>query len=208
MKKRFKIPLFVIVILIIMIVGLIFLSLWKRGSKETIVKVLDSIDTYGYTLDERDTDYMKSIYKELKETLKAKEIDFESYGKSLTKLFVADLFTLDNKINKYDCGGVEYIYPSAKESFKRNVKDTLYKSLVDNSNNKRKQSLPIVKNVEIKEFKEDKFKLMEKEYDAYVVNVDIFYEVNMGYDNSATITLVKEDGKLYVASYEAGDAVE
>lgn len=207
MKKKFKIPLVILIFLIIIIIILIAMGVLKNTKEETKVKVLDSIDNYGYTLDERDSKLMKDTYNELKETLKAKDINEEEYAKNIAKLFVIDLFTLDNKINKYDVGSVEYVYPDVQENYKLNVEDTIYKIILNNSNGKRKQDLPKVKSVEVTDFKVSKFQLNEEELDSFEVSIKWDYEKNLGYDDKAIITLVKKNQLLYVVEYVVmGDA--
>ena len=36
---------------------------------------------------------------------------------------------MNNKINKYDIGGIEYVYPSGVDNYKLKLTDTLYKYL-------------------------------------------------------------------------------
>lgn len=206
MRKRFKIPLFILIILITILVILIALGVLKDNNENNTIKVLESIDNFGYTLDERDTSLMKDIYHELKDSLTKKEINDEEYATLIAKLFVVDLFTLDNKVNKYDVGSVEYVYPSARDNFKLNVEDTIYKNILNNSNDKRKQELPVVKEVEVTNVQKNNFLIGEKSFESYDVNIKWEYEKDLGYDRSAVITLVKENDKLYVVEYVvAGD---
>lgn len=201
MKKKFKYPLIAIGIIMVVIVGLIgFKTFFKSDISE--VKVIDTIGDYSYTLDERDTEYMKSVYNELKSVLKEKDIDEEKYATLLAKLFVTDLFTLDNKINKYDVACLEYVYPDNLENFKLNVENTLYKIVKDNTYGKRNQDLPVVKSVDVVDTKEDSFLLAEEEVSSYVVSLNIEYEHDLGYDKEATVTVIKSDKKMYVVEYK------
>ena len=168
------------------------------------VKVIDSIVDFSYTLDERDTKLMKDTYEELKNILKEREIDYDEYAKVLAKLFVIDLFTMDNKINKYDVACLEYVYPDNLENFKTNVEDTIYKLMEDNTYGKRTEKLSIVNNVEITNEKESTFKINEEEIPSYVVTLNWTYDKDLGYDKNATITMIKKDKKLYVVEYKAG----
>ena len=168
------------------------------------VKVIDSIVDFSYTLDERDTKLMKDNYQELKNILKEREIDYKEYAKVLAKLFVIDLFTMDNKINKYDVACLEYVYPDNLENFKTNVEDTIYKLMEDNTYGKRTEKLSIVNNVEITNEEESTFKINEEEVPSYVVTLNWTYDKDLGYDKNATITMIKKDKKLYVVEYKAG----
>ena len=69
-KMKYKISLLILAILIIVVIILIGTKLFKKED-DAPVKVVDSIDNFGYTLDERDTKLMKDTYKELKEVLKS-----------------------------------------------------------------------------------------------------------------------------------------
>lgn len=201
MKKKFKYPLIAIGVIMLVLIGLIsFKTFFNSDISE--VKVIDNISDYSYTLDERDTEYMKSVYNELKSVLKEKDIDEEKYASNLAKLFVIDLFTLDNKINKYDVASLEYVYPENIENFKLNVENTLYKAIEDNTYGKRNQDLPIVKMVDVIDVKEDSFLIKEEEVSSYVVSLNIEYEHDLGYDKEATVTVIKSDKKMYVVEYK------
>lgn len=207
MKKKYKIPLSVLFVLILVIGGLFILSYFNKGDS-TNVKIVDTIDNFSYTLDERDTKLMKDTYNDLKKTLKAKDIDYEEYAKYLAKLFVIDLFTLDNKINKYDVGSTEYVYPDAKDNFVVNVEDTLYRHILNNSNGKRKQKLPVVSDVEIGHIEEKEYVYNETTLEGFLVTLKWDYEVDLGYDKEATLNIVRKDNMLYVAEYVVGDTHE
>ena len=169
MKRKYKIPLYVLLLLILIISGLFILSYFNKGDN-TNVKIVDTIDNFSYTLDERDTKLMKNIYNDLKKTLKEKDINYEEYAKNLAKLFVIDLFTLDNKINKYDVGSIEYVYPDAKDNFIINVEDTIYRHILNNSNGKRKQKLPVVSDVSIENIEEKEYTYGDATLEGYLVS--------------------------------------
>lgn len=205
MKKKYKYPLLLLILVIIVIVGLILFKLFfAKDEVKNNVKVIDSIVDFSYTLDERDTKLMKDTYEELKNILKEREIDYDEYAKVLAKLFVIDLFTMDNKINKYDVACLEYVYPDNLENFKTNVEDTIYKLMEDNTYGKRTEKLSIVNNVEITNEEESTFKIKEEEVPSYVVTLNWTYDKDLGYDKNATITMIKKDKKLYVVEYKAG----
>ena len=205
MKKKYKYPLLLLILVIIVIVGLILFKLFfAKDEVKNNVKVIDSIVDFSYTLDERDTKLMKDTYEELKNILKEREIDYDEYAKVLAKLFVIDLFTMDNKINKYDVACLEYVYPDNLENFKTNVEDTIYKLMEDNTYGKRTEKLSIVNSVEITNEEESTFKINEEEVPSYVVTLNWTYDKDLGYDKNATITMIRKDKKLYVVEYKAG----
>lgn len=209
MKKKYK-KILKLIILIIIIIAILILSkiFFGKEKVKNDVKVIDSIVDFSYTLDERDTKLMKDTYEELKKVLKEKNINYEEYAKVLSKLFVIDLFTMENKINKYDIACLEYVYPDNLNNFKLNVEDTLYKLLEDNTYGKRKQNLPIVSKVEVTNIEKSSYTINEENVDSYVVNLNWEYVTDLGYDKRATLTLVKKENKLYVVEYKAGVANE
>lgn len=205
MKKKYKYPLIILILVIIIIIGLIvFKMFFTKSEVKNNVKVIDSIVDFSYTLDERDTTLMKDTYKELKNVLKEKDINYEEYASILARLFVIDLFTMDNKINKYDVACLEYVYPDNVDNFKTNVEDTIYKTIEDNTYGKRTEKLSVVSSVNVTDVSTKTFKINEEEVPSYVVTLNWKYESDLGYDKNATITLVKKDKKLYVVEYESG----
>ena len=207
MKKKYKriLIIILIVVLLAIISFVIYKILLNNKTEEEVVNVVDSISEYGYNLDDRDTELMKSTYEELKNILNSDEIDYELYASALARLFVIDLFTMDNKINKYDVGGSEYVYPDALENFKLNVEDTLYKHMENNSSGKRKQDLPEVSSIEVLSTETGEYTIEENSFDSYIVNLSWQYVSDLGYDNNALITLINLDDKLYVVEYEVGE---
>lgn len=207
MKKKYKrlIILFVVIALLAIGCFLIFKMLKKDDVQEN-VNVVDSISEYGYNLDDRDTELMKSTYEELKNILNSDEIDYEKYADTLARLFVIDLFTMNNKINKYDVGGTEYVYPDAIENFKLNVEDTIYKHMENNSSGKRKQNLPEVSSIDVLSTEVGEYTISDTDtFDAYIVDLAWEYASDLGYDDNATVTLVKMEDKLYVVEYAVGE---
>ncbi len=206
MKKKYKILLIVIIVLIIVIIAAIVAFKFLKGSEPAEpVKVVDRIDNFDYTLDDRDTELMKNTYNELKTVLSSDEIDYEKYAEILSKLFVIDLFTMDNKVNRYDVGSTEYVYPDSVDNFKTNVEDTIYKSMENNSDGKRKQDLPEVSSIDNTSVETSTFTIGEEEHESFVVNINWSYVSDLGYDDNATITLIELNEKLYVVEYVTGE---
>ena len=206
MKKKYKILLIVIIVLIIVIIAAIVAFKFLKGSEPAEpVKVVDRIDNFDYTLDDRDTELMKNTYNELKTVLSSDEIDYEKYAEILSKLFVIDLFTMDNKVNRYDVGSTEYVYPDSVDNFKTNVEDTIYKSMENNSDGKRRQDLPEVSSIDNTSVETSTFTIGEEEYESFVVNINWSYVSDLGYDDNATITLIELNEKLYVVEYVTGE---
>ena len=211
MKGKYKILLsiiFILIIVVVIVLGIKGFSKKKNNNNnpdEINIPVLESIEKYGYSLHERDSLVMKETYEELKTILNNETIEYEEYAKSLAKLFVIDLWTMNNKTNRYDVGGIEYIYPDNVANYKLNVENTIYKNIENNVDGKRKQELPAVKSITDIEVHSDKFKIGDNEEDSYVVSLMWDYDKDLGYENKAKITMIKKDNKLYIVEYTSGE---
>lgn len=177
----------------------------KNEEKPTEVVELDSIPDFGYALEDRDTELYKATFEKLREVLTADTIDYAEYAKLLAELYIIDLYTLDNKMNQYDAGSLDFVLESARESFELKVKDTLYKYIEDNSYGKRTQILPIVSSIGANDAVQKEIKVGETTYDGYTVAVTWNYETDLGYDTEAEISLVKIENKLYVTNQSASE---
>ena len=202
MKKN---CLFIIVVVLVMIgvgVGAYFIYRNTNNKEDEILeyKELSNIEGYGITLSENDTELYKKEYEALKENLTSGNINYEEYAKSVAKLFIIDLYTINNKINKYEIGGIELVLPDGRSNYSTNIDDTIYKYVEDNSHKTRNQELPEVKSVDVVDVKKSKFKIKatDTEYESYVLNLKWDYVVDMGYDTKAEIIIINVDNKLYV----------
>lgn len=197
MKKNKKVLALLILIGVILFGYLIFRvrnDFFKKQDKT----VVDSIGLYGYTLEKTDTKLYENYFKELSKILNEKTIDYEKYAEYLSKLFIVDTFTLNNKLASTDIGGTEFIHPDLKENFKENMGNNMYRNIEVNLDGKRQQELPIVKDVTIDTIKEDKAKYNDKEYDGYIIKANIEYEKDLGYQTEIELTLIKDDKILYI----------
>ena len=197
MKKK-KIGLVILVLVLLYSIGGIYYNITHRDSVDNSVKSIDKIDKYGYVLKSNTTNLQKELFNELKTILNNDNINDDAYAKIISKMFVTDLYTLSNKVNKYDVGGTEYVLESGRDNFKVNVQDTLYKYLEDNSDGKRSQILPMVVSVSADEIRDTKYKIGDNESDAKKVSLTLSYNEDLGYDTKVTLILIKSDGKYYV----------
>lgn len=203
--KKLNINRIIIAILIVIGIALfstlgikLYLDFFKEEKTITEEKNIGSIDLYGYTLKKSDTEIYKKYYEELEDILNAKEIDFNEYAKVLTKLFVIDFYTLTNKVASTDIGSLEFIHPDQLENFKLNAGDTIYKYVENNLSNDRTQKLPEVKDVTIDSITDAKYKVGEKEYDAYEIKATWNYVEDLGYETTKIFKLIKDKNILYV----------
>lgn len=197
MKKK-KIGLVILVLVLLYSIGGIYYNITHRDSVDNSVKSIDMIDKYGYVLKSNATNLQKELFNELKTILNNDNINDDAYAKTISKMFVTDLYTLSNKVNKYDVGGTEYVLESGRDNFKVNVQDTLYKYLEDNSDGKRSQILPMVVSVSADEIRDTKYKIGDNESDAKKVSLTLSYNEDLGYDTKVTLILIKSDGKYCV----------
>ena len=165
-------------------------------------KKLMSLELYGYTLSKRDTELYKTNFKELEGILNEKPINYQEYAKTVSKLFIIDLFTLSNKTTSTDIGGLEFIHKDLEENFKENMGNTLYKNVEVNLDGKRTQNLPIVSSIEVTDVFETKFTYKKTEYEAYLVSLKWEYKQDLGYDTSMKLTLIKSNNILYIVKGE------
>ncbi len=170
-------------------------------SKE-VVKELDSISLYGYTLSDKDTKVYETKFNELRSILNEKEIDYEKYASLISELFVIDLFTLNNKLGSTDIGGLEFLHKDLKDNFKEYIGNTLYKHMEINIDGNRKQSLIEVSNTTVNSVKQDIFVYNEEEYESYIVDITIEYTNETDYQNQITITLINDNKILYIVKAE------
>lgn len=204
MKKKTSIKIMIMFILIgIVLFGFLGYKVYNDFfNKNEERKQIDSIEFYGYTLSENDTDIYKAYFKELTKVLNEKPINYSDYAKTISKLFIIDLYTLDNKLGSTDIGGLEFIHKNLRENFKENEGATLYKFTDNNLNGDRTQKLPKVKDVEIESINETTYKYKDVEYEGYLVKAKWTYEVDLGYQSSIKLTLIKDKDILYIVKGE------
>jgi len=209
MKKEKKILIILIIILLVVGVGLgVYFKIFKQEKIEeppiNEIKVTNTIEEYGYTLEDRDTEYFKEKFEELKELLNEEDFEKEEYIKLVSELFIIDLFTIDNKISRYDVGGLEFVYKDSVESFKTVLQNSIYKTVENNLDGTRTQTLPIVKDVTASEISETTYTMPDESVvDGYRVSLSWSYEKDLGYDEKGVIILIPEEKKIGVVFYKS-----
>lgn len=197
MKKFILIILFMI--LIYSVGGIYYIEYVYKDNNEPVVKNLVEIEGYPYSLKSNASKLYIDEFNILKDNLE-NNYNEEEYIKSISKLYIIDLYSLKNKLNKYDIN-VDFIYPDIVSNYRLNIENTLYKYLENNSDGNRNQELPVVSNVIIDEILDEKYSLNKENVPCKKVNVTIEYENDLGYDKSGTITLVKQDKYYYIVEY-------
>ena len=145
MKKSKKILIVLIIIVILSIIGILLYSYFSKDEPKEI-KTIKSIPEYGYELKENETKLYKDEFENLDKILSEKEVNYEEYAKSIAKLFIIDLYTLDNKLSKNDIGGTDFIKEDMRDNFIDEVRSTFYKYLEVDSED-RNQDLPEVSKI-------------------------------------------------------------
>lgn len=202
MKKSKKILIAFIVIVILVVIGVLaYKYLFKADDNE--VKVIKKIPAYGYNLNENETELYKTTFDELDKILSEDNVDEKEYAKCISKLFIIDFYTLNNKLSKNDIGGTDFIMESMRDNFIEEARSTFYKYLKVKDNN-RNQRLPVVSKINSVTAEKTAFKYANKEVDenAYKVTISWDYEEDLGYETSAKMILVKENKKLYIVEMD------
>ena len=216
MKKAF-----IGIAMVLVLVGLVFgcvyiynkyidVDNYKPGQPVPSASKIDSIKGYDYVLYDDSTELYKTLYYELKDILETETIDEAKYAEVISKMFIADFYTLSTKVTNQDVGGLDFIYSNNKDNFKLKASNTLYKYIESNVYGDRKQKLP-----EVTEFiscvsKVDGYNYKDKDsgftiFDtkSYIVDVTWNYKEDLGYDNEARIRLVHEGNILSIVSVES-----
>ncbi len=207
MQKKYKVILIVLAVVILIIVGVsCYFFLFNKKPEEQIpvneVKVTNTIEKYGYNLDDRDSELFKSKFDELKTLLDTENYDIEEYVSFVSELFVIDLYTIDNKISRYDVGGLEYVYTDAVSSFQSVAENSIYKTVENNLDDTRIQDLPEVSDIVLDSIKETTFTMPDESVvDGYAVKLSWEYVENLGYDTAATLILIPDNQKYGVVYF-------
>lgn len=208
MKKKYKKIIIVLVILLLLVFGAFaYCKFFKSKPADTPikeVKVTNTIENYGYNLEDRDTKLYKEKYEKLKELLSKDDYDKDEYIKLISELFIIDLYTIDNKISRYDVGGTEFMYTGAVSSFKASVENSLYKTVENDLEDNRNQALPIVSSIEITNYEPTTYEMPDQTViDGYKVNLSWQYEKDLGYDDTGVLIVIPDGNKMGIVFYKA-----
>lgn len=197
-KKRVKKAIIFIIIALIIVCVVLYFLLFNNNGNGFLTKSVDKTEKFDYTLDRNNTNLMKENFNDLKSILSSDQIDYDKYAEVLSKLFIIDLYTIDNKENMYDVGSLEYVYD--KENFKNRVQSTLYKYLKEKSVRKNNE-YPIVESISISGKEKSTFTYDNTKYDSDVITLNWTYKKDLGYDDEGKVEIIKIDDKLYVVSF-------
>lgn len=201
LKKKPKIIITLVALLLIAALAIVLVISFKpKETKVKEVKVLKSIDEYGYQLKDNKTKKYKDMFKELEDILRADTVDEEAYAKKISEMFVYDFFSLEDKAAKTDVGGVEFVHPNAVANFLLNAEDTYYKYVESNIYGERKQELPAVDKVTVESIEKSEFAWNNAIHEAYEVKLSWTYtnEKFSDYQKTALVILIKNELNYYV----------
>lgn len=188
------------VLAVILVLGFVtFLFFYNSRVKLQVVTTVAEIDNYQYKMESNTTRIYKKYFKELEHELEDNKIDEENYASLVSKLFVIDYYTLNNKITNKNIGGVQFIHSNLRSSFIEKASNTMYKYIKSNLYGNRKQKLPEVNDVEIKSIKQISYKNNNyQDNSGYQVEVNINYVTDYDYPKEVTLTLIHEENKLVI----------
>ena len=191
--KRFLIVLLIVLILATVILWFVFGRGEKKQEPQTAT-VVETLDDYGYSLRSDATSLQKSLFEELKQVLNAEPINEEEYAKIVARSFIADFYTLDNKVTNNDVGGAQYFYSAVRDNFILSAQDSIYKYVESDLYGDREQELPIVTAVEVTSITSTTYTLGEVTDDkAYQVEATITYQKDLGYDSSRKLIIMHDE---------------
>lgn len=206
MSKKSKvirlIIIFLILILVISLAAFIGYNYLKEDTNNVVeeIKIVKSIEAYDYNLKENETTLYNDTFEELVNILTVDEISYEEYAKVISKLFIIDFYTLNNKLSKNDIGGTDFIYPDMVDNFIEEARSTFYKYIETNTGENKNNNLPEVSSIDEVLVEETTFTLKEKKetIDAYRVTIKWSYKNETDYEKEAKMILIKHDKKLYI----------
>lgn len=191
------------ILVVVAVAAIAYVAINTFGGKEVKeAKVLKTIKKYGYTLKDNKTKRYQEMFAELDKILKKDPVDEEEYAKQITKMFIYDFYSQEDKSAKTDVGGTDFIYQANLENFLENAEDTYYKYVESNIYGDRKQDLPVVDEITIDSVEQTEFAYGETaDENAYEVKVSWTYTDDdfSDYQSEATLTFIHEGIKLSLA---------
>ncbi|MBP3799965.1 MAG: hypothetical protein ILA19_03170 [Bacilli bacterium] len=201
LKKSVRRKLILFLVIVLFAVGIyIYLNCFDE-KKKIKSKITNEIKEYGYVVKDTQNDRYKEEFKNLQKVLSNKKKDEEAYVKSISKLFIIDFYSLEDKLAKTDIGGKEFVHEYEMDDFLEKAQDTIYKYVENNLYGERKQKLPSVDKVEVTKVSQVEYSYKDKKDEkAYQVEVSWTYkkDTGEGYQTKATLFFVHEDKKLYL----------
>ena len=185
-KKIIRIIMLVVVALIA--IYAIFVAIPSKKNKDEGIENINN----KYILYKRDSSLYKENFEKLRTILETSPVDNKEYAETIVKLFVIDFYTLDNKDENTDIGGLQYVHSNLKYNLVLNASSTMYKYI------KTTKELPKVKSITSVDTKETTYKISDKDYSAYAITINWEYDKDLGYEKQGTFIVVNDNGYLSI----------
>lgn len=185
-KKIIRIIMLVVIALIA--IYAIFVAIPSKKNKDEGIENINN----KYILYKRDSNLYKENFEKLRTILKTSPVDNKEYAETIVKLFVIDFYTLDNKDENTDIGGLQYVHSNLKDNLVLNASSTMYKYI------KTTKELPRVKSITSVDTKETSYKISDKDYSAYAITINWEYDKDLGYEKQGTFIVVNDNGDLSI----------
>ena len=185
-KKIIRIIMLVVIALIA--IYAIFVAIPSKKNKDEGIENINN----KYILYKRDSSLYKENFEKLRTILETSPVDNKEYAETIVKLFVIDFYTLDNKNDNSDIGGLQYVHSNLKDNLVLNASSTMYKYI------KTTKELPKVKSITSVDTRETTYKINDKDYSAYAITINWEYDKDLGYEKQGTFIVVNDNGNLSI----------
>ena len=185
-KKIIRIIMLVVVALIA--IYAIFVAIPSKKNKDEGIENINN----KYILYKRDSSLYKENFEKLRTILETSPVDNKEYAETIVKLFVIDFYTLDNKNDNTDIGGLQYVHSNLKDNLVLNASSTMYKYI------KTTKELPKVKSITSVDPRETTYKINDKDYSAYAITINWEYDKDLGYEKQGTFIVVNDNENLSI----------
>ena len=185
-KKIIRIIMLVVVALIA--IYAIFVAIPSKKNKDEGIENINN----KYILYKRDSSLYKENFEKLRTILETSPVDNKEYAETIVKLFVIDFYTLDNKDENTDIGGLQYVHSNLKDNLVLNASSTMYKYI------KTTKELPKVKSITSVDTRETTYKISDKDYSAYAITINWEYDKDLGYEKQGTFIVVNDNENLSI----------
>ena len=185
-KKIIRIIMLVVVALIA--IYAIFVAIPSKKNKDEGIENINN----KYILYKRDSSLYKENFEKLRTILETSPVDNKEYAETIVKLFVIDFYTLDNKNDNTDIGGLQYVHSNLKDNLVLNASSTMYKYI------KTTKELPKVKSINSVDTRETTYKINDKDYSAYAITINWEYDKDLGYEKQGTFIVVNDNENLSI----------
>ena len=156
----------------------------------------EEIEGYDYILKPTRNDRYKEMFHQLERILNEQEIDEKAYITQISKMFIMDLYTLNDKTSSDDIGGMDFVHSNVRDKMERILKNGVYYYLDDEDYDV--SELPEVTDVFIEKIENINYNYNPDFNDsfAYQVDVSIVYKEDLGYPTFANLIFTHEGNKL------------